>query len=213
MLVGNSLLDYLQGDTTDEGATSETVNTNSDEDDEDEKTLLSGAMLERSSTSTSRTSNKGEDPAKSSDSIKPRRTGLRTSRPSLTTSPLGSGIEPGSPSPVIARSTHRVTIGGRASISDFRPSDSRKKSSQSIQEDLDEDDEALIDAIRPPASSAGAEIINTADFMQDQLAHNCVDEYEGENGGSIKEIREKRKTVSTDEENSDTDGPPSDFNA
>lgn len=210
MLVGNSLLDYLQGDTTDEGATSETFNTNSDEDDDDKKTLLGDSTLDRSSTSTSRTSNNSEDTAKSSDKIMPRRTDVRNSC-TPPTSPLGNGIGPGSPNPVTAKSTHQITISGRASISNFQPSDSRKKRSQNIQGDLNEDDETLINALRPPANPASAEIIDAADFMQGQLMHNRKDEDKGESDGSTIEIREKSKAVSIDEEDSDIDGPPSDF--
>ena len=213
MLVGNSLFDYLQSDKTDKGDTNETVNPESDNADKDDKTLFGNSSLDRTSTSTSRTSNDAEDSAKSGDSITPRRTGSRTLRPPSTMSLSGSGFEPGSQNPATARSMHRLSIRGRASISDFRPSNSQKKSSHSIREDLEEDEEALIKALRPPVSSAGAEIIDAADFMQDQPAHNHMDGYEGEIDSIIKEIRETNPKMSTNEKNSDSDGPPSDFDA
>ena len=49
--------------------------------------------------------------------------------------------------------------------------------------------------------------------MQDQRGHNDVNKCEGESDGSTQEIREERKTVFADKEDSDSDEPPSDFDA
>lgn len=210
MLVGNSLLDFLQGDTTDEGAISDTVNANTNEDDGDEKNKEDvKTLLDRSSTSTSRTSKDDKDLARSNDTIKPRPTDFRTSRSSPKTSPSRSRAGLGSSNLVTVKSTDRVISSSHTSKSNLLLSKSRKKGSQGIQEDLDKDDEALVNALRPPASSEGAEIIDAADFMPDQRGGN---EYEGESDGSIKEIRKERGTMSADEEEeeSDSDG---DFDA
>lgn len=187
MLVGNSLFDYYLQE-------NERIVIKKDQDDDPEAlTLVERSELDKASATASPGSTDEKASPHSTDS-KLRHALFRTSRP----------VPPKSASDnKKTGSIHTVRMSSRASISDFRRS-------ESAPEELDDDDTRLVNALRPPASSEGAEIIDASAFLRDKSDSNVGDENEVGSESSTGEIREE-EVMPDNVDNSDSHGPPSNY--
>src|SRR5437764_8193695 len=177
MLVGNSLFDYyLQEMEAEEERTrnERTVMKKVQGDDPNGLTLVGSSELDKTSTTASHGSTDDKNSTHSNDS-KLKNAHFRTSRPESHKATSG-GNKPGS--------THEVKISRPASMPNFHWS-------ESVHEDLDDDEARLMKVLRPPASSEGAEIIDASTSLRDKSASNMEDEHEGGSGSSTPERPEK----------------------